>query len=173
MHHAPRGAPSHPLALPTAVLLTLLALFAGSSSPYPTAASAAHNDTGSPPAPARADHHPAAPTAPDRRTGTAPRAQRHPGPADAGGDTGRGDPPGGAPRAGEQCGAVCSPQNGTRQEAHGERPPQHAQPVTAVQEVAVAALPGRRVAAVSGYVPRPVGHVVQAGGRAPPGGFGI
>ncbi|MGX4691102.1 hypothetical protein [Streptomyces sp. JNUCC 63] len=149
MHRAPRGVPSHPPALLAAVLLTLLTLFAGSPSPYPTtAASVAHSDT-------------------------APRAQRHPGPVDVGGDAGREGPPGGVPRADEQCGAVCSTQSGTRQEAHGERPPQHAQPATAVQEAAVAAPPGRRVAAVGGYVPDPVGRVVQVGGRAPPGGFGI
>jgi hypothetical protein len=163
MHHAPRGAPSHPLALLTTVLLTLLALFTGSPSPHPaTEGSAADGDTGTLPAPAHADHHPAAPP-----------AQQHPDPADAGGDAGRGDPPGGAPRTGEQCGAVCSLQSGTRQETHGARPPQHAQPATAVQEAVVAAPPSRRVTAAHGYVPCPVGHVIQAGGRAPPGGCGI
>ncbi|WP_073950766.1 hypothetical protein [Streptomyces kebangsaanensis] len=165
MHHAPRGAPSRPLVLLSAVLLALLALFTGSPSPYPAAVvSAAHGVTDGLPAPAHTDHHPGAPTAPDHR------APRHPGPVDTGGDTGRGDPPGGAPRADDQCGAVCSTQSGTRQEAHGERPPQHAQPVTAVQEAMVAAPPSRRVAPVGGYVPCPVGHVVRVGGRAPPGG---
>ncbi|GAA0902769.1 hypothetical protein [Streptomyces thermoalcalitolerans] len=169
MPHAPRTAPGHPLAFLSAVLLTFFAFFTGGSSPYPTAAaSAPHGDTKDPSA--HAGRPLAAPPV--------PRPQRLPGPADDDADR---DPPDGAPRSADRSGdrsdeqyrTVCSTQSGTRQEAHGERPPPHTQSATAAREAAPAAPPGRRVAAVSGYVPCPVGHVLRVGGRAPPGGPGV
>lgn len=161
MQQTPRTAPGHPLAFLTAVLLTFFTFFGGSSSPYPTTAAAApHGGTGDPPA--HADRPLAVPTA--------PRAQRSPDPVDADADR---DPPDGVPRSDEQYRNVCSTQSGTRQEAHGERSAPHTQPATAVREAAVAAPPGGRVATAAGYAPCPVGHVIQVGGRAPPGGPGI
>jgi hypothetical protein len=156
---APRTAPGHSLAFLSAVLLTFFAFFTGGSSPYSAAASAPRGDTGDPSA--HAGRPLGAPAA--------PRPQRPSGPA--GDDTDR-DPPGGAPRSDEQYRHVCSTQSATRQEAHGERPPPHAQSATAARQAAPAAPPGRRVAAAAGYVPCPVGHVVRVGGRAPPDGPG-
>ncbi|MGW1161130.1 hypothetical protein ACWD5Q_32510 [Streptomyces sp. NPDC002513] len=146
MHPVPSTAPaSRALAFVTAALLTLLAVFT----------------TGSPPplpAPATAAAASGAALAPREHSGPAPGADERP--ADA-------------PHAGQGCTVVCSSQDGTRQEFHGDRPVAHGQFATTedVTDVPLP-VPGRTRPVPVTVAARAV-HVVQDGGRAPPRAFGI
>ncbi|WP_281157156.1 hypothetical protein [Streptomyces sp. HYC2] len=150
MHPAPSTAPSsRALAFLTAALLTLLAVFTtGSPPPLPAAATAAAS---------------VADLAPGPRSGSAP----------GGGHPGFDERPADAPHAGQGCTVVCSGQDGTRQEFHGDRPVAHGQFATTddVTDVPLPA-PGRTRPVPVTVAARTV-HVVQDGGRAPPRAFGI
>ncbi|MFF4758933.1 hypothetical protein [Streptomyces sp. NPDC001292] len=150
MHPAPSTAPaSRVLAFVTAVLLTLLAVFTtGSPPPLPAPAAAAALGAGLAPG-------------------------EHSGPASRAGDPGADERPAHAPHAGQGCTVVCSAQDGTRQEFHGDRPVAHGQFATTedVTDVPLP-VPGRTRPAPVTVAARTV-HVVQDGGRAPPRAFGI
>ncbi|MFD5469400.1 hypothetical protein [Streptomyces sp. NPDC127105] len=151
MHPAPSTDPaSRALAFLTAALLALLAVFTtGSPPPLPT------------PAPAAAAS--VADLEPGQHSGSAP-GDGHPGTDDR---------PVDAPHAGQGCTVVCSAQDGTRQEFHGDRPVAHGQFATTedVTDVPLPA-PGRTRPVPVTVAARTV-HVVQDGGRAPPRTFGI
>ncbi|WP_445524664.1 hypothetical protein [Streptomyces cyslabdanicus] len=148
----------------TAVLLTLLAVFTtGSPPPLPAPIT---------PTPASA-----AALAP-AGTGTPGKHEEHgktrvPGSAPSTGAPGAGGRPADAPYAGQGCTVVCSAQDGTRQEFHGDRPVAHGQFATTgdVTDVPLPA-PGRTRPVPVTVAARTV-HVVQDGGRAPPRAFGI
>ncbi|MFF7903330.1 hypothetical protein ACIP4X_11975 [Streptomyces sp. NPDC088817] len=148
MHPAPSTAPaSRALAFLTAALLTLLTVFTtGSPPPLP------------------------APTAATSATSPAPTGNGNPG-TSADRDPGGRQPD--APYAGQGCTVVCSAQDGTRQQFHGERPVAHGQFATTedVTDVPLPA-PGRTRPVPVTVAARTV-HVVQDGGRAPPRAFGI
>ncbi|MFE7209826.1 hypothetical protein ACFY0A_09615 [Streptomyces sp. NPDC001698] len=149
MHPAPSTAlTSRALALLTAALLTLLAVFTtGSPPPLPAPATAAAS---------------AADLAPGPRSGSAP----------GGGRSGT-ERPADAPHAGQGCTVVCSGQDGTRQEFHGDRPVAHGQ-FAATEDVTDVPLPAPgRTRPVPVTVAARTVHVVQDGGRAPPRAFGI